>query len=183
LPFEKIPQDVLELVKLPLKFVELSVETILEIAQKLANYVGGKFMQVWPTVKHIILRYGNVILAFIRVHPIIAAGIGISLLLVLAAVLYFIFKKTSERAQEVADEITKMEGVGAFMCPIAHTIMKDPVQTPDGDTYERSAIESYILTYHNDFITGKPLTVKQLTPNLALKSAIEQFLPYLTPKH
>lgn len=36
-----------------------------------------------------------------------------------------------------------MDDVASFVCPITRQVMKDPVLTPDGHTYERTAIEEW----------------------------------------
>ena len=63
-----------------------------------------------------------------------------------------------------------------FLCPINLTIMKDPVIMPDGQTYERSAIEKALKISPLSPITKKPLNMKDAKPNQALKSMIEKFL-------
>ena len=63
-----------------------------------------------------------------------------------------------------------------FLCPINLTIMKDPVIMPDGQTYERKAIEKALKISPFSPITKKPLNMKDATTNYALKSMIETFL-------
>jgi len=63
-----------------------------------------------------------------------------------------------------------------FLCPINLTIMKDPVLMPDGQTYERKAIEKALKISPLSPITKKPLNIKDATTNYALKSMIEKFL-------
>lgn len=62
-------------------------------------------------------------------------------------------------------------------CRITLEIMLDPVVTPDGITYERSAILQH-LKANGDFdpVTRKPLSAGRLVANLALKEAINSFL-------
>lgn len=62
----------------------------------------------------------------------------------------------------------------SFVCPINQTIMKDPVITPYGTTYERSAIEDWLENHNTDPLTHKKLTKDMLITNYALKSAIEE---------
>ena len=63
-----------------------------------------------------------------------------------------------------------------FYCPILQTVMVDPVCTADGHTYERSAIEEWLrpgrMTSPN---TNLRLSTAALTPNHALRSAIEEW--------
>jgi hypothetical protein len=77
-----------------------------------------------------------------------------------------------------------------FHCPITHEIMKDPVMTSDGHSYERTAITdwfqqiqnsphnsssstaSYLLTSPQ---TNEPLQSHELYPNHALRNIIEKY--------
>jgi Mg-chelatase subunit ChlD len=63
-----------------------------------------------------------------------------------------------------------------FYCPITFEIMKDPVIGPDGHTYEKSAIQTWLQTNNTSPITRKPLHTTSLIPNIALKNVIETFL-------
>lgn len=53
--------------------------------------------------------------------------------------------------------------------------MTDPVSTPAGHTYERSAIESHILHHGRDPLTNEPLSMEDLRPNRNLRDAIAAF--------
>lgn len=59
-----------------------------------------------------------------------------------------------------------------FLCPITFEEFEDPVITPCGRTYERSAIERALQQNPTDPETRKPLAREQLVPNRALKDAI-----------
>ena len=63
-----------------------------------------------------------------------------------------------------------------ILCPITLSIMKDPVLMSDGQTYERSAIEKHLQTSDLSPLTKKPISMKDATPNYALKSLIENYL-------
>tara|TARA_R110002012_G_scaffold321315_1_gene548627 strand:- start:171 stop:1244 length:1074 start_codon:yes stop_codon:yes gene_type:complete len=67
-----------------------------------------------------------------------------------------------------------------FNCPILQDIMKDPVTTIDGFTYERMAIEPWFQTSSKSPLTGLSLTSKALIPNTNLKQAIDKFIAELT---
>ena len=54
--------------------------------------------------------------------------------------------------------------------------MRDPVLMPDGQTYERSAIEKALQASPFSPLTKQPLDMKDATPNYALKSLIENYL-------
>jgi len=63
-----------------------------------------------------------------------------------------------------------------FCCKITFDIMMDPVTTPSGISYERSAIEDYLQKHNCDPVTMVPCAINDLRPNLALKEAIEDWL-------
>ncbi len=64
----------------------------------------------------------------------------------------------------------------AFICPITHSIMSEPAVTATGASYERSAITEWLGTHNHDPLTGRELRVEQLSPNLNLYSAIEEWV-------
>jgi hypothetical protein len=63
----------------------------------------------------------------------------------------------------------------AYLCPITHVIMTDPVSDPDGNSYERSAINEWLVSQQVSPLTRQPLRADQLVPNRALKEAIESW--------
>ena len=60
-------------------------------------------------------------------------------------------------------------------CCLTQKIFTDPVITPDGNTYERSAIEEHIGREKTEPLSGKPLTVDELIPMKSLQQAAEDF--------
>ena len=62
-----------------------------------------------------------------------------------------------------------------FKCPITHNIMNDPVICSDGQTYERSAIQTWLASNNTSPYTGAKLDNKVLIPNIALRQAIEEY--------
>jgi len=62
-----------------------------------------------------------------------------------------------------------------FLCPITHELMIDPVIDPDGNSYERRAIEGWLRQNNTSPITRAPLRLEDLRPNRALQSAIEEY--------
>ena len=65
----------------------------------------------------------------------------------------------------------------AFICPITHEIMKDPVMDLDGHSYERAAIEDWLQSGH----TASPKSMRRLRKsdlvrNRALLNSIEEFI-------
>eukprot|EP00035_Acanthoeca_spectabilis_P027276 m.465989 g.465989 ORF g.465989 m.465989 type:complete len:582 (+) comp24785_c0_seq1:29-1774(+) len=68
------------------------------------------------------------------------------------------------------------EAPGAFLCPITHDVLEDPVVAPDGRTYERAHIEGWLRRQETSPFTGAPLPPPaRLTPNYALRDAIERW--------
>lgn len=78
---------------------------------------------------------------------------------------------------QVDDRRQKRDVPEVLCCRIRFGIMKDPVITPSGITYERRDIEEHLQRLgHFDPVTRKDLTSDQLIPNLALKEVINNFL-------
>ena len=104
-------------------------------------------------------------------------------------------KKTEEEEEAVAVAVTtttmttprlrkeaitsrssaKKRSISAFSCPITQSVMVDPATTSDGMTYEREAIERWLTEHDTSPLTGIVLPHKFLTPNYALRSAIEDW--------
>jgi hypothetical protein len=71
----------------------------------------------------------------------------------------------------------------AFWCPISLEPMVDPVVVVEsGQTYERAAIEQWFRTHDTDPVSNVNLTSKKVSPNHALRHAIESF-PRLVALH
>ena len=68
------------------------------------------------------------------------------------------------------------EIVESFLCPISLEIMKDPVITPDGISFDRESIVDWLKDHDTCPITKRPLSVSNLTSNKILKSIIENYL-------
>ena len=60
-------------------------------------------------------------------------------------------------------------------CALSGKLMSDPVMTPYGLTYERSAVEAALRKEPKCPKTGKPLTQDQLIVNFAIREAIEEY--------
>ena len=71
---------------------------------------------------------------------------------------------------EEGNEKTKL-----LICPITKKIMEDPVITPYGTTYEKSAIIDWIKRYKTDYNTQKKLTQNMLVTNYIIKTAIKEY--------
>ncbi|KAL0772249.1 hypothetical protein Bca101_037400 [Brassica carinata] len=64
-----------------------------------------------------------------------------------------------------------------FICPITQDVMEDPHVAADGFTYEGEAISSWFEREHETSpMTNKSLPHTSLVPNLALRSAIQEWL-------
>ena len=63
-----------------------------------------------------------------------------------------------------------------FYCCITQVIMRDPVSTIDGMTYDRNAIERWLSDHSTSPLTGLMLSSKVLTPNVTLKEQISVFI-------
>jgi hypothetical protein len=73
------------------------------------------------------------------------------------------------------------EPSATFICAITHELMLDPVIDPDGNSYERRAIESWLQQNGTSPITRSPLSTNDLRPNRALKQAIDEYRQSITP--
>ena len=60
-----------------------------------------------------------------------------------------------------------------FLCPINQDVMETPVVGPDGWSYDRAAIEQALRRNPVSPMTRQPMTMSALTPNYALRDAIE----------
>ena len=63
----------------------------------------------------------------------------------------------------------------SFLCPITHEVMVDPVIDPEGNSYEKHAIEDWIRQSGKSPITRTALSIDDLRPNRALKMAIDEY--------
>ena len=63
----------------------------------------------------------------------------------------------------------------SFHCPLTMEVMRDPVITADGQTYERAEIESWFARgKRTSPLTGAELPSTHVTPNIALRHAIQE---------
>ncbi|KAH1081580.1 hypothetical protein J1N35_021341 [Gossypium stocksii] len=66
---------------------------------------------------------------------------------------------------------------GYLCCKITLDILRDPVITPSGVTYERTVILQHLQKVGKfDPVTREPLDHSQLVPNLAIKEAVRAYL-------
>nr|GMC58187.1 U-box domain-containing protein 44-like [Ipomoea batatas] len=69
-----------------------------------------------------------------------------------------------------------VEPLQSFYCPITGDIMMDPVETTSGQTFEKEAIEKWLME-GNHFcpLTKTPLSKSDLRPNKTLRQSIEEW--------
>jgi STIP1 homology and U-box containing protein 1 len=74
--------------------------------------------------------------------------------------------------------ISQKREVPDFLCgKISFEILKDPVITPSGMTYERKDIEEHLQRVgHFDPVTRVKLTQDQLIPNFSMKEVVDAFI-------
>eukprot|EP00262_Sarcandra_glabra_P007457 TRINITY_DN20280_c0_g1_i1.p1 TRINITY_DN20280_c0_g1~~TRINITY_DN20280_c0_g1_i1.p1 ORF type:complete len:280 (-),score=45.95 TRINITY_DN20280_c0_g1_i1:293-1132(-) len=78
---------------------------------------------------------------------------------------------------EATEADTPTEVPDHLCCKITLDILRDPVITPSGITYEREVLVNHLLKVGNfDPVTRELLDVHQLVPNLAIKEAVQAFL-------
>ncbi|XP_020912442.1 E3 ubiquitin-protein ligase CHIP [Exaiptasia diaphana] len=83
----------------------------------------------------------------------------------------------NELFTQVDDKRKKREVPDVLCGRISFEIMKDPVITPSGITYDRKVIEDHLQRVgHFDPVTRTDLKQEQLIPNLALKEVIDDFV-------
>jgi len=68
-----------------------------------------------------------------------------------------------------------MEEIVSFIDPISYELMEDAVITPYGNTFSEKSIKKWISEHKTCPLTGKPLEISQLIPNLNLRNAFEEW--------
>jgi len=82
---------------------------------------------------------------------------------------------------ESAEDIQAMV-LPSFRCPISQEVMREPVVTSDGQTYERCNIEEWFRQGScTSPLTNLSLRSKELVPNLALRQAVADFATKVCP--
>lgn len=64
------------------------------------------------------------------------------------------------------------EDVDLCICPITQCLMSDPVQTIDGQTYDRSGITQWLESHHTSPLTNLPLTSFILVPDMRRRELV-----------
>lgn len=73
--------------------------------------------------------------------------------------------------------VQPLEPLLSFYCPITREVMIDPVETPSGHTFERTAIEKWLSDADEPScpITSTPLDISMLRPNKTLRQSIDEW--------
>ena len=75
--------------------------------------------------------------------------------------------------ETLSPDVRILDDLNSFHCPLTMEMMRDPVMTADGQTYERREIASWFaLGNRTSPLTGAELPSTNLTPNTALRKAI-----------
>ena len=62
-----------------------------------------------------------------------------------------------------------------YICPITQEIMKEPVSDNEGVSYEKYSIERWLSRHNTSPVSRRPLYIRDLRPNIALKNLISAF--------
>jgi hypothetical protein len=90
-------------------------------------------------------------------------------------------REREERGGGDEKEQEQTTGINGFICPITAEVMMDPVIRCDGQTYERRAIEKWFQRGNlTSPMTGLALPTTVVTPNHALRQAMEEYFPKMT---
>lgn len=60
-----------------------------------------------------------------------------------------------------------------MLCPITREVMRDPKLAADSNSYERAAIEAWLLSNEASPLTGERMPHKDVIPNHSLRSVIQ----------
>ncbi|XP_074280740.1 U-box domain-containing protein 34-like [Silene latifolia] len=93
-----------------------------------------------------------------------------------------------KKLADIADASMKVERNSIFapshyFCPILHELMDDPYVAGDGFTYERRAIEAWLERHEISPVTKHKLQHFNLTPNMTLLTAIQEWRCRLASKN
>lgn len=79
-----------------------------------------------------------------------------------------------KQAEAAPEDDFKFNAPESLKCPISLELMRDPVVTSDGHTYERATINQWLEEHATSPLTGLLLKRKELIPNVALKNVIDE---------
>eukprot|EP00930_Biecheleria_cincta_P047837 TRINITY_DN33236_c0_g1_i1.p1 TRINITY_DN33236_c0_g1~~TRINITY_DN33236_c0_g1_i1.p1 ORF type:complete len:396 (+),score=79.84 TRINITY_DN33236_c0_g1_i1:49-1236(+) len=113
--------------------------------------------------------------------------VALSVASISAANFYCLYRNCSSSASDAwrLDTEGEYEGLRvppSFRCPISQEVMRDPVVTADGHTYERSSIEEWFRQGRRTSpLTNVSLPNRELLSNLALREAVGHYASGLRP--
>ena len=91
-----------------------------------------------------------------------------------------------ERISDAKEKDERKQAPDAFCCPLSLEIYREPVVSPSGNSYERSAIEQYIKQQYEKYgrekkvadplQPGCSISLESLHPNIALRNAVREYL-------
>lgn len=86
-------------------------------------------------------------------------------------------KKEKKDEEEEGKELEENKNAvpEKFLCKISGRLMEDPVISPYGHCFERQEIERFLRIQELCPVTGKPLTLADLTPSFTTRAAINKF--------
>jgi STIP1 family protein 1 len=84
-------------------------------------------------------------------------------------------KKKNEKSTPEQETLNEAE-YESFFCPISQEIMKDPVITPQGISFDRQSILEWLKRDNKCPITKMALKESDLITNYALKNTIDDYL-------
>jgi len=61
-----------------------------------------------------------------------------------------------------------------YLCPITGDLMEDPVICPDGYTYEKTAITTWLASHNTSPMTRQRMTTANMIQNRLVKEEIEE---------
>ncbi len=83
--------------------------------------------------------------------------------------------ESMSRAEPAAGGVVDYFVLDSFQCPLTMEMMRDPVMTADGQTYERAATEEWFaLGRRTSPLTGDELPSTNFFPNIALRKVIRE---------
>ncbi|KAJ6240541.1 wd repeat [Anaeramoeba flamelloides] len=85
-------------------------------------------------------------------------------------------EKDGKNEDEKGNNTGQIEPPEIYFCPITHELLRDPVTTKHGHTFERVAITEHINRGGNCPFTRKPLKIEELAPNYLVKQMIEKWV-------
>ena len=80
--------------------------------------------------------------------------------------------KAAANAHTATEAAAGEETPDHFICPITQDLMIDPASAADGHTYERRAIEEWLVSHSTSPMTGAELKTKDLFPNHIVRGLI-----------